>query len=288
MNPSALAEAVYVYDVSQDGAIGDYFNNPIVITGASGSHVIDDTADYTVEGGEPNHTGHYNQYHTIWYKWTAPGSGTMTLQTSCSGGGYIYPTFIAVYTGDTLTLDNRQVVAYECDKSTYVTTLNLDVEQGVTYRIVGMMGYDGSGRFTLTWSGDLTVAPTEPTETKTTDVPVPHSWLETNGLVTPGSDASAYEAAAVADSDGDGLPNWAEYVCGTSPTDADDKLSVTIRMENGQPVVKTSLDDATVQGRGFAIVTKGTNNLSDWRTVETDTKESDYHFFKVVVEPVNP
>jgi len=130
----------------------------------------------------------------------------MTLQTFCSGGGYRYPTFIAVYTGDTLTLDNRQVVAYEYDKSTYVTTLNLDVEQGVTYRIVGMMGYDGSGRFTLTWSGDLTVAPTEPTETETTEVPVPHSWLETYlPELSGGSGASDYEAAAVADSDGDGF-----------------------------------------------------------------------------------
>ena len=120
-------------------------------------------------------------------------------------------------------------------------------------------------------------------------VSISYDWLETNGLVTPGSDAAAYEAAldANADADSDGLPNWAEYICGTSPTNSNDKLSVTIRMENGQPVVETSLDDATVQGRGFSIVTKGTNNLSDWE-VETDTKESTNHFFKVVIEPVNP
>ena len=118
-------------------------------------------------------------------------------------------------------------------------------------------------------------------------VSISYDWLETNGLVTPGSDASAYEAEAVADSDGDGLPNWAEYVCGTSPTDADDKLSVTIRMENGQPVVETYLDGDIVQDRGFRIVTKGTNNLSDWEDV-TDTKTSPYHFFKVVIEQGNP
>ena len=120
-------------------------------------------------------------------------------------------------------------------------------------------------------------------------VSISYDWLETNGLVTPGSDAAAYEAAldANADADSDGLLNWAEYICGTSPTNSNDKLSVTIRMENGQPVVETSLDDATVQGRGFAIVTKGTNNLTDWEVVP-NTKESTYHFFKVVIEPVNP
>ena len=120
-------------------------------------------------------------------------------------------------------------------------------------------------------------------------VSISYDWLEENGLVEPGSDVAVYKEVLTsdADADGDGLPNWAEYVCGTSPTNSNDKLSVTIRMENGQPVVETSLDDATVQGRGFAIVTKGTNNLSDWEVV-TDTKTSTNHFFKVVIEPVNP
>jgi len=283
MNPSALAEAVYVYDVSQDGAIGDYFANPIVISGASGSHVINDNADYTVEGGEPNHTGYY-QYHTIWYKWTAPGSGTMTLQTFCSGGGYRYPTFIAVYTGDTLTLDNRQVVAYEYDKSTYVTTLNLDVEQGVTYRIVGMMGYDGSGRFTLTWSGDLTVAPTEPTETETTEVPVPHSWLETYlPELSGGSGASDYEAAAVADSDGDGFANWQEFLLGTDPTNETSRFSATIDFVNGQPVFGWSVTNENLSTLGYQYAPKGTTSLAPPNWVKWDG----HPFFKVVIEP-NP
>lgn len=285
MNPSAVVVETYTYDAAQGAPKGDYFADPIKIAGASGSRVIDDNAAYTVEYDEPLHTlqnySYRRQYYTVWYKWTAPGSGTMTFATKMTryNGG----TYVAVYTGDALATLDR--IGYKDSwDSDYWTRVTVEVTQGVTYRIVGMSsGEQYTDEFTLTWSGDLTVVPTE---TKTTDVPVPHSWLETNGLVTPGSDASDYEAAAVADSDGDGLPNWAEYVCGTSPTNAVEKLSVTIRMENGQPVVKTSLDGDIVQDRGFRIVTKGTNNLTDWEDV-TDTKTSTNHFFKVVIEP-NP
>jgi hypothetical protein len=290
MNPSAVVAEIYTYDAAQGAPKGDYFADPIKIAGASGSRVIDDNTAYTVEDGEPLHTRRprdgggytYNyQYRTAWYKWTAPGSGTMTLQTSCSGGGYIYSTYIAVYTGDTLTLDNRLAFAYEYDKSTYVTTLNLDVEQGVTYRIVGMMGYDGSGRFTLTWSGDLTVVPTE---TVTTDVPVPHSWLETYLPELSGvAGAEDYETAAVADSDGDGFANWQEYLLGTDPTNETSRFFATIDFVNGQPVFGWSVTNASLEARGYKYSPKGTTSLAlpNW-------EDWDGHpFFKVVIEP-NP
>lgn len=116
-------------------------------------------------------------------------------------------------------------------------------------------------------------------------VPVSYDWLESSGLVAPGSEKAAYEAAlaAAADSDHDGLPNWAEFVCGTNPTNANDKLTVTIRLEDGQPVVETS---PTAVLDGFRAVKKGSNDLKTW-TVVTDTKTSTNHFFKVVIEPIN-
>ena len=116
-------------------------------------------------------------------------------------------------------------------------------------------------------------------------VDIPYSWLEDNGLVASGSDAAAHEAAlaSTADADSDGLPNWAEYICGTSPTNANDKLTVTIRLEDGQPVVETS---PTAVLDGFRAVKKGSHDLKTWTAV-TETKTSPYHFFKVVIEP-NP
>ena len=298
MNPSAVVSETYTYDAAQGAPKGDYFANPINISGASGSRVIDDNSAYTVEDGEPLHTRRpsgsggytYNyQYRTAWYLWTAPGSGTMTLQTQCSGGGYIYPTFIAVYIGDTLSLDNRQAFAYEYNKDTYITTLEFEVAQGVVYRIVGMMGGSdtdsGSGKFTLTWSGNLTVAPTEPTETETTEVPVPYSWLETYLPELSGaSGAPDYEAAALLDSDGDGFLNWQEYLLGTDPTNETSRFFATIDFVNGQPVFGWSVTNASLEALGYKYSRKGTTSLAPPNWVEW----AGHPFFKVVIEPVNP
>ena len=286
MNPSVVVAETYTYDSAQGAPKGDYFANPIVISGESGSRVIDDNSAYTVEDDEPWHTwrpsgGGYTysyQYRTAWYQWTAPGSGTVTFQTSCSGGGYIYPTFIAVYTGDTLTLDNRLAFAYEYDKSTYVTTLNLSVEQGVTYRIVGMMGYNGSGTFTLSWSGDLAVSQTE---TSTTEVPVTYVWLDE---YFPGGASATedYETIASGDADGDGLATWAEYLLGTDPTNAASRLVATIRMDGTTPIVECNADADRLADFGYQPVVKGKQTLDpavDWANMD-----SLHRFFKVFVE----
>ena len=286
MNPSVVVTATYTYDAAQGAPKGDYFDNPIKISGASGSRVIEDNSAYTVEPGEPYHTRRPNgggytysyQYRTAWYLWTAPGSGTMTLQTQCSGGGFIYPTFIAVYIGDTLSLNNRQVFAYEYDESTYVTTLEFDVEQGVTYRIVGMMGYDGSGTFTLSWSGDLTVMPTE---TSTTEIPVTYVWLDE---YFPGGASATedYEKIANSDADGDGLDTWAEYLLGTDPTNALSRLEATIRMDGTTPIVESNADTNRLATFGYQPVVKGTQTLDS--AVDWADMDSLHRFFKVFVE----
>lgn len=122
-------------------------------------------------------------------------------------------------------------------------------------------------------------------------VEIPYSWIEENGLVTSGSDAAAHEAAlaSTADADSDGLPNWAEYVCGTSPTNSTDKLTVSITMEDGKPVVTYSPDDSRIIS-GFKAVIKGTSDLaaalSAWDVV-TDTRTSTCRFFRVEIVPEN-
>ena len=117
-------------------------------------------------------------------------------------------------------------------------------------------------------------------------VAIPHEWVEGNGLVPPGSAASAYEAAlaATADADADGIPNWAEYVCGTSPTNSSSKLTATIRMENGTPIVGYDPSDGIING--FKAVIKGTNNLSeDFANWQVTTGTTSLHFFRVEIVP---
>ena len=156
-NPSAIVSATYTYDDSAGPPKGDYFDNPIRMSGTTGSRYIEDNSRYTTESGERNHAV-YGQYRTIWYQWTAPGSGTMTFQSSSRGGGYLIPTCIAVYTGDTLATISRLAYANQWDDN-YVTTLSMPVGKGVTYRIVAMQAYNQAGYFNFTWSGDLTVEP---------------------------------------------------------------------------------------------------------------------------------
>ena len=279
MNPSVVVTATYTYDAAQGAPKGDYFDNPIVISGANGSRVIEDNSAYTVEDGEPLHTmenySYFYQYRTAWYEWTAPGSGTMTLATKCSGGGYIYPTYIAVYTGDALSAIERLVFSTTRDDK-WVTSLSLEVEQGVTYRIVGMMGYDGSGKFTLSWSGDLTVAATE---TSTTDVPVPYAWLDE---YFPGSTTGDYETLANSDRDGDGLDTWAEYLLGTDPTNALSRLEATIRMDGTTPIVESNAATNRLATFGYQSVVKGKEALDS--TVDWANMDSLHRFFKVFVE----
>lgn len=283
MNPSVVVTATYTYDAAWGAPKGDYFDNPIVISGASGSRVIEDNSAYTVEDGEPWHTienySYFYQYRTAWYEWTAPGSGTMTLATKCSGGGYIYPTYIAVYTGDALSAIERLAFSTTRDDN-WVTSLSFEVEQGVTYRIVGMMGYDGSGTFTLTWSGELTIAAAE---TSTTDVPVPYAWLD-GYYPGQGVSSEAYEALANGDSDGDGFPVWQEYLLGTDPTNAASRLFATVSMNGGTPVFGWSHTNANIEAAGYRYAPKGRLSLDDsagWQPFA-----SGHRFFKVVVEPV--
>ena len=110
---------------------------------------------------------------------------------------------------------------------------------------------------------------------------IPHTWFVENGLVSNGAADAAFEQAAYADSDGDGMANWAEYVCQTSPCDADEKLVCSIEVVDGKG--KVSYWPSEIRS-GYRAVVKGTDDLhaTEWTTVTTET--SSLHFFKVVIE----
>ena len=243
-NPSPVVVATYTYDAAQGAPKGDFFADPIPISGASGTRVIDDNFAYTVEDGEPLHTlsggRYYYQYRTAWYCWTAPGSGTMTFRTSCLGGNTMYQTFIAVYTGDTLSSATRLAFATQPDGN-YATPVSLSVEQGTTYRIVGMVGgqtetvgYDGA--FTLQWSGDLTVA-RSPYET----------WAD--GKVAGGPEAVT-----------GGVANAFRYVF-NRPTGTFPVISSISFDASGYPVLTFP---TFVNTNGVTLSVLSTANLSDW------------------------
>jgi hypothetical protein len=194
------------------------------------------------------------------------------------------PTYVAVYTGNLLTSLSRKGFSTARDGDG-VTTLTLNVEQGVVYRIVGMTGGETAsegftGDFTLSWSGNLTVASTE---TSTTEVPVPYTWLDTY-FSGPGTSAQAYETLANADPDGDGFTTWQEYLAGTDPTNAASCLQVSIRMEGATPILEWNVTNNNVQALGYQYVPKGKVNLTDpgaWQP-----SAANHRFFKLFIEPI--
>ena len=81
----------------------DNFASATVLTGGWGSANVDNSSA-THEPGEPSHAG-YSPNKSVWYQWTAPQDGEVTLDTVGSGSGV--DTVLAVYTGASLASLNQ-------------------------------------------------------------------------------------------------------------------------------------------------------------------------------------
>lgn len=131
------------------------------------------------------------------------------------------------------------------------------------------------------------IPPTPPSTTtdgtQTMGIKVPYAWFVENGLADEGASAEVMSSLAIADSDGDGFPNYQEYLCGTNPADADDKFTVYITLENGCPVISWNVTNAplaryTVQGKTRL------DTGEEWG--ETNRLDlSSGGFFRVKIEP---
>lgn len=285
MNASPVVAATYTYDVVKGGPKGDYYVKPILISGTRGSYVIDDNTDYTLEPNEAAHTlsnGVYTiQYRTVWYRWTAPGSGTMTFTTKFVNPSYRLPSAVAIYSDDaSVPTSTRTRLAMSKDYSSsgdYTTSVSLPVTQGTTYRIVGIPTYDLGGTFTLSWTGDLeTVA----TATSTTGgVPVPYAWLDAF-FPGRGTDVQTYEMLGNA-MGANGCTVWQSYLAGLDPTNANSRLEVSIRLENGCYEIGWSPVSTVAETLGYSYRVKGKRELSEevWSATNAVTR-----FFKVFLE----
>ena len=77
----------------------DNFINAQIITGPSGFTAATANAEATGEWGEPNHAGVSTPLNSIWYRWTAPVTRSMTIQAFASSG---YNPAMGVYTGSSV------------------------------------------------------------------------------------------------------------------------------------------------------------------------------------------
>jgi hypothetical protein len=111
----------------------------------SGSGIITHATNTwaTKEPAEPYHAGNCGG-HSLWWKWTAPANGTLTVSTV----GSDFDTVLAVYTGSAIT--SLTLVANDDDSGGNRTSLaTFVVAPGTTYQIA-VDGYSGSsGNVTL-------------------------------------------------------------------------------------------------------------------------------------------
>lgn len=127
------------------GPANDMFANAQVISSASGTSAGSNTAA-TKETGEPNHAGNTGG-KSIWYSWTAPAAGAVTIDTI----GSSFDTLLGIYTGTSVAALN--VVASNDDAAGGLQSkVTFTAAAGVTYRIA-IDGYNAAnGSIKLNWS----------------------------------------------------------------------------------------------------------------------------------------
>jgi len=139
--PSEIVSVIYTYDLSRDPLKGDNFSNPFVIHGANNSRAVTGLYRFTKELNEPDHIKGISEFHTAWFKWTAPASGTMRLTSRFEAEPS--STIIAVYTGDSYESLKRIVVTDVPLEGSYPETVRFHFKKGITYRFVVMIWYEG-------------------------------------------------------------------------------------------------------------------------------------------------
>jgi len=107
----------------------DNFANRRVITGLSGT-ATGNNVNATKETGEPVHAGNFGGA-SIWYSWTAPVTGSATIDTLTSS----FDTLLAIYTG--AAVNNLTPVASNDDSPTggYQSSVTFNVVAGTIYQI---------------------------------------------------------------------------------------------------------------------------------------------------------
>jgi hypothetical protein len=160
-------------DTTEPVPANNNFANRITVTG-SNTTVTGSNLGANREPGEPLHRGYYGG-SSVWWRWTSPGPGFVTLDTI----GSLCDTILAVYTGSTLA-ELAEIAADDNSGGTdyYNSLITFPTKGNVTYQIA-VDGYDGDAwdlrlrvRFTPASYG-LTVT-TNPPEAGSVDIsPLP-------------------------------------------------------------------------------------------------------------------
>jgi hypothetical protein len=118
----------------------DNFASAQTITGCSGS-VNGTNVGATRESGEPNHSpDNSGGSRSIWYRWQAPASSTVTFTTAGSG----FDTVMGVYSGSSVGSLSSLGKSDDITSSDRTSSVTIGAISGTTYRIA-VDGYNNGG-----------------------------------------------------------------------------------------------------------------------------------------------
>jgi subtilisin family serine protease len=130
------------FNFSLNGTIGtpptsnDNFADAFTLTGSSAT-ATGSNLDATGESGEPNHAGVSSPLNSVWWKWTAPSSGPVTINTNGSN----FDTTLAVYTGTSVS--GLTEIAANDDSGSVQSSVTFTAVAGTNYKIA-VDGYSSS------------------------------------------------------------------------------------------------------------------------------------------------
>ena len=241
----------------------DAFANASVIIGLS-AQVIGHNLNATKEPGEPSHAGDAGG-RSVWWKWTAPGSGQVFLTTA----GSKFDTLLAVYTGTAV--NALSVVASNDDPAgtdNDSSTLSFLANGGTTYMIAvdGWSSASGVINLTLDFTPTLPMIATQPAGQAVAAgspvmfsvvargaVPLSYQWKK-DGVNLAGATAQTCVLASVQASD------VGSYSVVVSNNAGNVTSSAAVLALTGPPAVATQPADATVaagQSAAFTVAAVG-------------------------------
>ena len=127
------------------GPANNDFANAQVLSGSTPSRAGDTNVGATKQTGEPNHAGNAGGA-SIWYRWTAPVAGPVTVDTL----GSSFDTLLAVYRGSSV--GSLTLVAANDNAADPTSSLTFNATAGTVYRIAvdGFNGGTGPASGTVT------------------------------------------------------------------------------------------------------------------------------------------
>ncbi len=212
------------------------------ISGMSGSFT-DSNTTATGEAGEPTTFGGGN-LNTIWYNWTAPATGTFTVQT-CSSTITTFDTTLKAYSGTTFagltTLASNDDACANTTANAYASLISFAVTAGTNYKIQ----VDGYASITGTYLFRYNLPPPTVIIANTTN------GTETgpaSGVMTVTQSAISSTNTVIAYSVGGTATSGSDYTA----------LSGTVTILAGATTATITipvLDDAVVEGNETAAIT---------------------------------